>query len=93
MNQKVLPSPGVLSAPTSPPIRSRQSPGDGEAEAGAAVFARGRGIGLLEGLEQRGASLSGAMPMPVSSTSKRTSNLVAVFFQQLGAQGDGAAAR
>ena len=30
----------------------RQPLGDGKAEPGAAIFARGRGVGLLEGLEQ-----------------------------------------
>ena len=44
---------------------------DGEAEAGAAVFAAGAGIGLLERLEDD-LLLLGGMPMPVSATSKAT---------------------
>jgi hypothetical protein len=83
----VLPLPGVLSTPTFPPISSRQAAGDGQAETGAAVLAGGRAVGLLEGVEQA-AILSGAMPMPVSVTSKRTSRLSRRVFKQPRAQGD-----
>jgi hypothetical protein len=43
----------------------RQPPGDRQPEAGAAVLAGGRGVGLLERLEQAG-QLIRVMPMPVS---------------------------
>jgi hypothetical protein len=49
----------------------RQLLADGEAQAGAAVFAGGGGVGLLEGLEQL-ADLASDRPMPWSLTSKRT---------------------
>jgi hypothetical protein len=61
----VLPSPGTLSRPTSPPISSRQVPRQRQAQAGAAVAPGGGVVGLLEGLEQAGLR-SGAMPSPVS---------------------------
>ena len=52
VNQKVLPCPGALSTPTSPPISSARLLADGEAEPRAAVLPRGGGVGLREGLEQ-----------------------------------------
>ena len=52
VNQNVLPSPGTLRAPMSPPDRGDQLPRDGQAEPGAAVGAGGRGVGLAERLEQ-----------------------------------------
>ena len=46
-----LPEPGSELAPTSPPIMRHELAADGEAEPGAAVAARRRGVGLREGLE------------------------------------------
>ena len=43
--------------------------GDGQAQPGAAVLARGRAVGLREGLEDQ-LLLLGGMPMPVSRTAK-----------------------
>ena len=65
----MLPRPGLLSTP----IR-RQEPdqllGDREAEAGAAEAIDDGFVGLGEALEDAGFA-SGAMPIPVSETSKR----------------------
>jgi hypothetical protein len=52
VNQKVLPTPGVLSTPISPPIICASCLVMARPEAGATVLAGGRGIGLFEGLEQ-----------------------------------------
>ena len=72
VNQKREPLPGVLSTPISPPISSTSWLRDREAEAGAAVAARGRAVGLGERLEDASAR-SASMPMPVSRTAKRSS--------------------
>ena len=48
---KVLPLPGVLRSWISPPSRFDKLAADGETETGAAIFAAGAGVGLLEGLE------------------------------------------
>ena len=89
MNQKVLPLPGSLSTPTSPPISC----------ASRRVMASPRPVppylrvveasACSKASNSRG-SFSGAMPMPVSCTSKRTSRSSPSVFQQSGAQGDGA---
>jgi hypothetical protein len=52
VKMKDEPLPGVLSTRMSPPISSQRRCADREAEAGAAVFARGGGVDLAEGLEQ-----------------------------------------
>ena len=49
---KVEPSPGVLSTETSPPIIWQIFRVIARPRPGAAVLARGRGVGLREGLEQ-----------------------------------------
>jgi hypothetical protein len=85
VNQKVLPSPGVLSAPTSPPINCASVAGDGQPEAGAAVLARGRHVGLLEGTWNSRPLLRRNADAGVL-TSKRTSKPSPPSFQQLGAQ-------
>ena len=52
MNQKVLPCPSSLSTPDSPPISVAQPSRDGQAQASAAIAARGRRIALFELGEQ-----------------------------------------
>ena len=51
---KTVPRPGALSTVRAPPISLIEAESDRQAEAGAAVAARGRGVGLLEGLEDAG---------------------------------------
>ena len=51
--------------------QAREFAADGKAEAGAAVFAAGAGVRLLERLEDQFLFFQG-MPMPVSVTSKAT---------------------
>ena len=48
---KVLPRPGSLSTVIAPAHQGHQPGGDGQAQAGAAVLPRGRGVLLLEGPE------------------------------------------
>ena len=50
----VLPRPTSLSTHNRPFIMLDQPPGNGKSQAGAAVFARGRGVGLFEGVEDQG---------------------------------------
>jgi hypothetical protein len=50
VNQKVLPWPGVLLHAGVAAHQPRQPARDGQAQAGAAVLARGGVVGLLEGL-------------------------------------------
>ena len=71
VNQNVLPRPGSLSTPIAPPISSDELLGDRQAEARAAVAARGRASACEKDWNSR-ACASGAMPMPVSATSKRS---------------------
>ena len=56
---KVLPAPGALSTPISPPISCDQLLADRQAQAGAAVLARRRVVGLRERLEQLAGLLVG----------------------------------
>ena len=77
VNQKMLPTPGVLVAPASPPISS----------ASCFVIARPRPVPPCVRVVELSpcsnavnsfGSTSGAMPIPVSCTSKRTSTLSGV---------------
>ena len=77
VNQKTLPTPGVLVAPASPPISS----------ASCFVIARPRPVppwvrvvelSACSNAEKSFGITSGAMPIPVSCTSKRTSTLSGV---------------
>lgn len=52
-NQTELPAPGVLRTGFAA-HQLRQASGDGQAESGAAVLARRRGVALLEGIKQAG---------------------------------------
>lgn len=52
--RKVLPLPGVLSTPISPPHGGDQALGDGQPETGPAVAPGGRTIGLGKFLEEPG---------------------------------------
>ena len=72
VNQKVLPRPGVLSTPTSPPISVARWRVQGQARARLRRNdLRGGQSGLLEGArEQRAAAVRAKRPMPVSPTSK-----------------------
>ena len=66
----------------------RQSPGDGQPEAGAAVAARDRGVGLFEGLEQ---ALQLFRLDPDTGVGHREAHqqFAVIIFQQLGAQRNG----
>jgi hypothetical protein len=59
----VEPCPRALSTKTSPPISRQIFISDGHAQPRASVLSRGRGVGLLEGLEQA-ADLLGCHPDP-----------------------------
>ena len=52
MKRKVLPLPGSLVDSNVAAHQLGQPLGDGKSKPGAAIFARGRRVGLLEGLEQ-----------------------------------------
>ena len=66
-----------------------QPPGDDQAEAGAAVFARGRGVGLRKGFEQDGNLVGGNADARVFDL-KAHQHAVMVLVQQQRAQGNGA---
>ena len=69
----VLPRPGVDVEPDLAAEQPRQLAADRQAEAGAAVLAAGRAVGLLERLEDD-LLLVGGMPMPVSVTANASTS-------------------
>ena len=71
VNQNVLPAPGSLSTPISPPISSTSRCEIARPRPGAAVAARRRAVGLRN-VSNRPACAPRRMPMPVSLTSKRS---------------------
>ena len=77
VNEKTLPTSGVLSTRSVPPI-SRTSRRDRQAQPGAAVLARRGAVGLRERLEDQLLLARAAMPMPVSLTAKARSRAVPV---------------
>jgi hypothetical protein len=88
VNQKQLPSPRRAVSADFSTHQFGQPPGDGEAEAGAAILARGRGVGLLEGLEQPGSVRARCRCRCPDLEAHQ--QFIAAVFHQPGAQGDGA---
>ena len=67
VKENVEPSPSVGLDPQAAAVHLDDALGDGEAEPGAALLLGGRGVGLLELLENLGL-IGSAMPGPVSRT-------------------------
>ena len=72
VNQNVEPCAGRALDPDLAAHQLDELLGDRQPQAGAAVLARRRAVGLGEGLEQSRLRLPAEMPMPVSWTSKRS---------------------
>ena len=74
----VLPRPTLALDPDPPAHQLDQPRRDGQPQARAAEAPRGRGVGLLEGLEDARPACRRGMPMPVSRTAKCSVDAVAV---------------
>jgi hypothetical protein len=85
VNQKVLPCPRRAVGADFAAHQVRDAAGNRQAEAGAAVLARGRGIGLLEGMEQPRHGVGRNADPGVLHLEAHQHGIAAVF-QQPGAQ-------